>query len=343
MEQAYNTNRKNKHGYDRFNFYYKLSDGVVIDTTKKILISVPSGIINDYIVPDGIEIILDNAFEGCTFINKILLPQSLKALGNNCFKDCYALNELHIPAGVEYIAPRCFLYSSITKVSFGGNRFRYFNNAIYNNKKVLIALFGNFRKYVLPPSVTGIGNGVFYSIKALEEVDLTNLGNLDMLSESMFAQCISLCKVCLPSNINSIPNSFFSGCLSLNLDLSKFDDLRRIGDKSFMYTSSSTLTLPDKLEHIGDHAFSYTSLHYVEIPESVHYIDRWAFAHCPNLFTIKILGKDTIIATCVFDESCRLREVVINDKLDLGFNMPTRWGFHLSEKLRIIRASDYDE
>lgn len=343
MEIKFNTNKKNKHGYDRFWCYYKYANGVILDTTKTILISVPQNISGEYCVPTGVTTILDNAFEGCDQISKINLPDTIQALGNQCFKDCLKLNTIIIPKSVEYIAPQCFLYSSIVSITFEGAQFITHKNGIYSRNRELIALFGSFRKYVLPTSLNSIQEGVFANIHSLEEVDLSACRDMDMLKNGMFAHCKALSKVKLPTNISVIPKDFFLGCYSLDLNLTEFNCLTQIGDGAFSYTSSLLIKLPERLVSIGDSAFRGCKFFDIIIPASVKTIERWSFAHCCNLETIRIEGNNTRIGTCVFDQTLRLKNVVINDNLQLERNVPNRWGFELSKSLSIILSSTFKD
>lgn len=342
MEAEYNTSRKNKNGYYRFSFYCKLENGVVLDHTQTILISVPTNISGNFVVPNGITIILENAFTGCEFINNIHLPESVKAIGNQCFKDCIRLNTLTLPKSIEYIAPQCFLYSSVISVLFEGTKFISFKNGIYSREKELIALFGSFRKYVLPSSLRSIQAGVFSKMYSLEEIDLTACQDINIFKEGMFSHCKSLSKVKLPQNITTIPKGFFDGCYSLDIELSDYKNLVRIEENAFRNTSLFLTKLPESLQFIGEYAFYGCAFIDISIPKSVKFIGRWAFAHCQDLLTIRIKGENTAIGSCVFDQSLRLRNVVINDSLNLGANVPKRWGFELSKSLTITLESQFE-
>lgn len=159
----------------------------------------------------------------------------------------------------------------------------------------------------------------------------------------MFAHCKALSKVILPTSITVIPKHFFDGCFSLDIKLSEFSNLTEIGEGAFGNTSSLLTKLPHGLVTIGEYAFYGCMFYDITIPSSVRTIGRWSFAHCKNLETIRIEGENTKICTCVFDQSLRLKNVVINDSLVLERNVPNRWGFELSKNLQIYLASSFKD
>ena len=59
-------------------------------------------------VPDGVEVLADNLFEGSTIAAQINLPDSAVYLGNGCFKNCTALTGVGLSAELRTIPAEAF-------------------------------------------------------------------------------------------------------------------------------------------------------------------------------------------------------------------------------------------
>lgn len=55
-------------------------------------------------LPEGVEVIGNNAFEGCSRLEEIILPSTLKRIGNEAFIDCINLVKAEYGAEVEVAA-----------------------------------------------------------------------------------------------------------------------------------------------------------------------------------------------------------------------------------------------
>lgn len=69
------------------------------------------------IIPEGITVILDNAFYKCREIKSVSFPASIKYLGNGAFKECSGLESVVLPDSIKAIGPWTFKdCSSLTSV-----------------------------------------------------------------------------------------------------------------------------------------------------------------------------------------------------------------------------------
>ncbi len=151
----------------------------------------------------------------------------------------------------------------------------------YNGKPVAVigdrAFYGlQFKKVVIPDSVTHIGTEAFASCGDLESIEtnatsigaaafsncknlksVTLKGSITHIVSGTFENCQSLESIVLPSTVTEIGNKAFFNCSALkNIDLPF--GVRSIGEQSFMYCGSiEELVIPQYLESIGDNAFSY--------------------------------------------------------------------------------------
>lgn len=69
---------------------------------------ITTGVLNSYaatyaVVPNGVMIIRDGTFSGCSKLKSIVMPNTVKSIGNRAFSGCSSLKSLTISDSVEYI------------------------------------------------------------------------------------------------------------------------------------------------------------------------------------------------------------------------------------------------
>lgn len=84
-------------------------DGALYSKADKRLICYPNGLISDTCtVPEGIKIIGDCAFSGCSVLTSVTLPDSLTSIGDKAFSDCSSLTAVSIPDNLTSISRNAF-------------------------------------------------------------------------------------------------------------------------------------------------------------------------------------------------------------------------------------------
>ncbi len=186
------------------------------------------GSLEKVIMPKDCEIIEDNAFSRCSSLKNINLPKTLKKVGNAALSICALSDETIIPEGV---------------VSLGFN-----------------ALSGNnFKKLIIPNTVTQIGHNAFENNVYLQEIKLPN--GLKEIPTKAFNNCVELRTVKIPENVTKISTGAFYSCESLK-----------------------KIKIPSKVQKISTDAFGRClSLENIDIPESVTRLAPNAFSRCSAL------------------------------------------------------------
>lgn len=145
---------------DPLNIFYYSVDGVLFKREYSTLHTFPAGKTDvSYTVPEGTEIILNDAFYGCGGLTGIVLPQSVREIGESAFCECDGLVEIELPRGVEKINTQTFLgCTSLASISMEG--------------------------------VCYIDYGAFFSCSSLADVNLPD--SVWHIDESAFAGCEKL-------------------------------------------------------------------------------------------------------------------------------------------------------
>ena len=213
------------------------------------------------VIPASVTSIGDGAFSDCRSLSNIDIPDSVTCIGDCVFSHCRSLSNIAIPASVTSIGDKSFYNCSSLKyisipesvICLNGNPFShwigkleclspnfiYEDDILFDKNKSKIISFRNqsLEAYVIPASVTSIG-------------------------DSAFCGCLSLSKIVIPASVTSIGDGAFSDCRSLsNIDIP--DSVTSIGNSAFFdCLSLSKIVIPNSVTSIGDRAFSYCSFPY---------------------------------------------------------------------------------
>ena len=297
--------------------------GVKYSKDGRKLLKAPGELSGTYSVKEGTRIICNSAFWNCRSLSEIVIPSSVTSIGDYAFYGCDSLSEIVIPSSVTSIGDWAFFrcsslkYISIPKsvVCLNGNPFAYWNgkleclspyyiyedDVLFNKDKSKIISFRNqnIKSYVIPSSVTSIGDSAFYGCRSLSEIVIPS--SVTSIGKGAFSYCRSLSEIFIPSSVTSIGKGAFAICDSLS-EIVIPSSVTSIGKGAFSYCRSlSEIVIPSSVTSIGDSAFSYCdSLSEIVIPSSVISIGKGVFSYCGSLSEIVIPFSVTSIGDSAF-------------------------------------------
>ena len=241
-----------------------------------------------YSVKEGTRIICDGAFGWCYSLSNIVIPDSVSSIGEWAFSDCSSLKYISIPKSVICLNGNPFVNWD-GKLECLSPNFIYEDDVLFNKNKSKIISFRiqNIKSYIIPDSVTSIGNGAFSGCSFLSSIVIPD--SVTSIGDGAFSGCSSLSSIVIPKSVTSIGDSAFFGCSSLS-NIVIPNSVTSIGDSAFSNCSSlSSIVIPESVTSIGDRAFSgCRSLSSIVIPNSVTSIGEWAFSDCSSLKYISI-------------------------------------------------------
>ena len=292
--------------------------------------------LTSFVIPNGVTRIGNGAFLGCSSLKEVAIPDSVTSIGDGAFASCRSLSKIVIHDGVTSIGDGAFWgcssflikYISIPKsvICLNGNpfvkwegkleclspNFIYEDDVLFNKDKSKIISFRNqaVKSYIIPSSVTSIGDSAFAGCSSLSNIAIPS--SVNSIGDKAFWDCCSLTSIVIPDSVTSIGDGAFCGCSSLKYisipksviclngnPFFRWDGKLECLSPNFIYEDDVLFNknkskiiscrdqviisyiIPGSVTSIGDYAFEGCSfLSDIVIPTSVTSIGRGAFRDC---------------------------------------------------------------
>ena len=117
------------------NSYYTSVNGVLFSKDMQTLLVYPQGKANtNYIIPEGVKTIGDQAFNRCQNIVSVTLSSTVETIGNAAFDSCKNLTSVTLPAGLKNVHSSAFTFNNnLSTINYCGTQAQW-NNIWFDNE-----------------------------------------------------------------------------------------------------------------------------------------------------------------------------------------------------------------
>ena len=200
---------------DPENQSYSSEDGVLFNKEKTELVRYPAGKLEtNYSIPDGVNMVAFNAFDGCGRLFHVTIPDSVKTLGERAFRDCTSMQTVTIGNGVREISVEAFSGCTMLMAPEFGSNVKTISAMAFFGCTLLADL-------TIPDSVTLIDYAAFANCSAL--TNLTLGSGVTYVGGWAFGDCTSLTDVTIPKNVMQIEYQAFGYYWGEDWDTLKVD------------------------------------------------------------------------------------------------------------------------
>ena len=231
--------------------------------------------ITSLVLPNSLQEISANAFDGCVSLTEITFNDSLKVINYGAFYNCARLKSVVLPDGVTTVHDRAFAYCDQLQEFTIGKGMQSFHGRAYEGCPRLTHVILN-----------AIDLKECHSPAAMKE--LTFGPGVKRVPDWMASQS-SLQSVVIPNSVTVIGESAFRLCEKL-----------------------TSVTLGDSTQEIGGNAFLFCrALEHISLPESITSIGGGAFYECNALKSITLPSRLTVINENLLNRCINLKEIII--------------------------------
>ena len=182
-------------------------------------------------IPNSVTKIGDGAFNWCESLQSVTIPNSVTSIGNIAFCGCESLQSITIPNSITSIGGGAFSGCNICFFICNSTYFQNDDVCLFNkDKTAIVCTIKDCVNYIIPNSVTKIGDSAFKRCESLQSVTIPN--SVTSIGNIAFCGCKSLQSITIPNSVTKIGDYAFSNCYSLQ-SVTIPNSVTKIGDKAF--------------------------------------------------------------------------------------------------------------
>lgn len=284
----------------------KVNGTINADDFRQMLVNMKSLLRLDLSDCDITEI-PDGALGGKTQLQELTLPDGLQTIGKNAFQGCpYLTGKLNLPSDVTTIGDYAFEGTNYTLVKMPYSLKTIGDYAFYNlpikQELILPDKVSSVGAYAfagtqiedleIPDGITSIGDHAFADTPIQDHVTIPD--GIKELGEGAFRNS-KLATVFLPNSITSVSRDLFQGCTNLNKVYIP-DNFTEVSGYAFDGCEAlKILRLSANTASMGEYAFQSAPMTKIKVPSQVEVLPCGVFKNCKNLVSVSLPANLTTV------------------------------------------------
>lgn len=126
-------------------------------------------------LPNGLETIENEAFNGCVSLKTITFPRTVTCIGRDAFRNCHSLTELNLPRNLVHIKPRAFCDCANLRTIVFNDALMWIDCCTFQN-------CASLEQVLLPCDVQLVEENTFKGCKKLKHVAMSPKQKQDMVN-----------------------------------------------------------------------------------------------------------------------------------------------------------------
>ena len=191
-----------------------MEDILILSEDGKTLLGVKDKSVREVVIPDGVEVIEDYVFGGCTYLQVIYIPQSVKFIDKQAFIGCLFLREINVDKNNKfYHSLNGELYDKgLKKIIQASLDHQCYKSVFWCEIIGERAFCGAAIEHIsIPDDVTTIEARAFEACTSLQDIHVSD--NLKTIGDYAFNGCCSLTSFRIPNSLVSLGRGVFSDCI----------------------------------------------------------------------------------------------------------------------------------
>ena len=255
----------------------------------------------NYIIPEGVEIVCQCAFEDCCSLTQIEFPSSLRKIGDQAFWGCTNLRHVELKNGILEIGSMAFdgceqlsdfiipssvqeignsAFCKVKSIISQNSSFIVYDGCLFDSTKTkLLYYFNNGRRVFTVPSFTKIIETGAFKESNISAVFIQE--GLESINDGAFERCEDLFHIRFPNSLRHIGAYCFLGCRSLESITIPYN-VKVIEAQCFEQCNMlSNVTLHDDIKEIRIEAFCASNIKKIKLPQKLETLAPMAFGFTP--------------------------------------------------------------
>lgn len=184
---------------DKNNTRFESENGVLYSKGKKSIEHVPGGKTGEFIIPEGVWSIGDDAFYGCSGITSLTIPESIGSVGQDAFKGCNLQKVHYLGTKEQWEEINYGYWIYVWDLAEDLNADIYYeklSHLEYADKTAeLTGYHGSQENFVIPAGING--------------------AKVTYITGYAFENCTTLKSITIPESVKEIGKGAFAGCVGL--------------------------------------------------------------------------------------------------------------------------------